>query len=71
MDVGVGGRHSSNTIKLKMLCQKYNKNTIQVETADELRPANFKRAKTIGIVGAASTPEYIIDEVKKKLRQLS
>lgn len=64
----VGSHHSSNTIKLKKLCQKYNKNTVQIETAKDLLPGKFKKASSIGIVGGASTPDILIEEVKQRLK---
>lgn len=66
----VGSHHSSNTIKLKKLCQKYNKNIIQIETAKDLTPAQIKKVKSIGIIGGASTPDILIDEVKRKLKNI-
>lgn len=65
----VGSHHSSNTIKLKKLCQKYNKNTVQIETAKDLKPSRFQRVKSIGIIGGASTPDILIEEVKRKLKR--
>jgi len=65
----VGSHHSSNTIKLKKLCQKYNKNTIQIETARDLKPSYVQKVKSIGIIGGASTPDILIEEVKTKLKR--
>ena len=65
----VGSHHSSNTIKLKKLCQKYNKNTIQIETEKDLTPSQIKKAKSIGIIGGASTPDILIAEVKSKIKK--
>ncbi len=64
----VGSHHSSNTIKLKKLCQKYNKSTMLIETAKDLSPSKFKSASSIGIIGGASTPDILIEEVKQKLK---
>lgn len=66
----VGSRHSSNTNKLKKLCLKYNKNTIQIETARDLTPARLKKVKSVGIIGGASTPDVLIEEVKQKLKEV-
>ncbi|MDD5423733.1 MAG: 4-hydroxy-3-methylbut-2-enyl diphosphate reductase [Candidatus Omnitrophica bacterium] len=67
----VGSHHSSNTIKLKKLCQKYNDNTIQIERAKDLDPKRFKGIKSVGIIGGASTPDILIEEVKKRLKSIS
>lgn len=66
----VGSYHSSNTIKLKKLCLEYNKNTIQIETAKDLLPRHLKKIKSVGIIGGASTPDILIEEVKRKLKEL-
>ncbi len=64
----VGSHHSSNTIKLKKLCLEYNTNTIQIETDRDLTSRKLKGAKSVGIIGGASTPDILIEEVKKKLK---
>ncbi len=64
----VGSHHSSNTIKLKKLCLKYNGNTIQIEGAKDLNPGKYKNVKSVGIIGGASTPDILIEEVRKKLK---
>lgn len=77
----VGSHHSSNTIKLKKLCLKYNPNTIQIETAGELVGGRLKKpgsdgdnlsdgVKSVGIIGGASTPDILIEEVKGKLKKM-
>lgn len=65
----VGSHHSSNTIKLKKLCLKYNTNTIQIEMAKDLTPRQLKGVKSVGIIGGASTPDILIEEVKRKLKR--
>lgn len=63
----VGDKGSANTIKLKALAEKYNKRTLQIENADELDKTTLKGIETVGIIGGASTPDWIIEEVKSKL----
>lgn len=57
----VGGKHSSNTVKLYEECKKHCK-TIHIETADELSNMTGATEK-IGITAGASTPAAIIKEV--------
>lgn len=66
----VGSHHSSNTIKLKKLCQEYNKNTIQIESARDIGAKRFKGIRSVGIIGGASTPDILIEEVKEKLKKI-
>ncbi|MFH0772037.1 MAG: 4-hydroxy-3-methylbut-2-enyl diphosphate reductase [Candidatus Omnitrophota bacterium] len=67
----VGSQHSSNTIKLKKLCLKYNRNTMQIETAGDFLPRKVKKINSVGIIGGASTPDVLIEEVKNKLKKLN
>lgn len=67
----VGGRHSSNTLKLKSICDRYCKSVL-VENADELRELDLdlNGANFIGISAGASTPGYIIKEVQVTMDEL-
>lgn len=58
----IGGRQSSNTAKLKDVCEKSCR-TFLIETADELPLEALKGADSIGITAGASTPASIIKEV--------
>lgn len=58
----IGGRHSSNTAKLKEVCEPYAQ-TYLIETAAELAALPVKGKMNIGITAGASTPASIIKEV--------
>ena len=58
----IGGRHSSNTCKLRDVCAQYCP-TFHVETADELLSVDFSGMHNVGITAGASTPASIIKEV--------
>ena len=64
----VGGRHSSNTVKLFEVCSRYCK-TYHIENSDELRSLKLPNATNIGITAGASTPAYIIKEVQTKMAE--
>ena len=64
----VGGRHSSNTVKLYEVCSRYCK-TYHIENSDELRTLMLPNADRIGITAGASTPAYIIKEVQTKMAE--
>ena len=66
----VGGKHSSNTKRLTEVCQKITP-THHIETAQELKKSWFKKAKNVGLTAGASTPDWIIKEVKIKLEKLN
>lgn len=58
----IGGKHSSNTVKLYDVCSKHCK-TYHIENADELDTLDLFDAEYIGITAGASTPAHIIKEV--------
>ncbi len=59
----IGGKHSSNTAKLREICALNCERTYHIETADELRHHMIIDAGKIGITAGASTPPDIIKEV--------
>lgn len=60
--VVIGGRHSSNTVKLYNVCSSHCP-TFLVERADELKNIDFSTYATVGVTAGASTPAAIIKEV--------
>lgn len=67
----IGGKNSSNTIKLYEIAQKYCENSICIETADELQIEKISKYEKIGIMAGASTPKESIDNVIKKLEKVN
>lgn len=65
----VGGKNSSNTIKLYNVCSE-NCRSYHVENADELYALNLGNAEKIGITAGASTPAYIIKEVQNTMAEI-
>ncbi len=59
----IGGRHSSNTAKLRDICVANCERTYLIETAAELSKEMIRGAGKIGITAGASTPAEIIKEV--------
>ncbi len=66
----VGGKNSANTRRLQSLCEARGVPTYHIETARELEPGWFTKAETVGITGGASTPDWIIQEIAERLREL-
>ncbi len=64
----VGGRHSSNTCKLRDTGE-VNCPTFLVETADELSSLDLSTYNVIGVTAGASTPSVIIKEVLKSMSE--
>ena len=65
----VGGKNSSNTIKLYNVCCE-NCPSYHIENAQELYALNLKNANKIGITAGASTPAYIIKEVQNTMDEI-
>ena len=66
----VGGKHSANTARLAKLCGELCKKVLHVETAEEVQKENLEEAKNILITAGASTPNWIIQEVAKKVENI-
>ena len=64
----IGGRTSSNTAKLKAVCEP-NCLTYLIETAEELQDIALCDVKSIGVTAGASTPDSIIKEVIKTMSE--
>ena len=64
----IGGRNSSNTQKLFEICKKECKNTYYIQTVKDLDLTSFRSVDNVGITAGASTPNKIIEEVQKNVR---
>lgn len=64
----IGGKHSSNTCKLKDVCAD-NSKTFLIETADELKDIDLTSYFHIGVTAGASTPAGIIKEVLNSMSE--
>ncbi len=59
--VVIGGRESSNTQKLRHICEE-ECDTVLIQTVDELDKQVLVGRRQIGVTAGASTPAYIIKE---------
>jgi 4-hydroxy-3-methylbut-2-enyl diphosphate reductase len=65
----VGGYSSANTNRLAEICKSIQPNTHHIEVAAELDSVWFSGVKRVGVTAGASTPEWIIDDVVKKIKE--
>lgn len=65
----IGGRHSSNTAKLRDVCAQ-SCTTYLIEKAEEIPSQAVKKAVSIGITAGASTPASIIKEVLDTMTEI-
>ena len=64
----IGSFNSANSKRLTQLALNNNEKVFQVTCADEIDPKWFKDAESVGISAGASTPDYLIEEVKNKIK---
>jgi 4-hydroxy-3-methylbut-2-enyl diphosphate reductase len=65
----VAGRHSSNGKVLFEITRRENPKTYFIEDVPELDPRWFEHAETVGITGATSTPQWLMENVKKAIEE--
>ena len=65
-----GGRQSSNAQVLFDVCKKQNERSYFVSTPEELNPEWFSGIETVGICGATSTPQWLMEKLAERIRQL-
>jgi 4-hydroxy-3-methylbut-2-enyl diphosphate reductase len=68
--VVVGGKNSANTTQLANLCRSLKVKTFHIETAGEIEDGWFTGSKKVGITAGASTPDWLISEVEKRIRDI-
>ena len=66
----VAGRKSSNGKVLFEIAREENRRTFFVEDENELAPEWFDAAETVGVSGATSTPQWLMERVKKRIEAL-
>ena len=66
----IGGKHSSNTLKLFEIANKNCKESILIETYEELNINMLKKYNKVGIMAGASTPKQSIDSVVEILSKI-
>ena len=66
----VGGKNSSNTKQLFNIA-KENTEAYLVESEDEIQKKWFKNKKLCGISAGASTPEWLVEKIISKIKDLT
>lgn len=67
----IGDKKSSNTQKLCDISRKHCPLTFKVETSLDLPQIDVEKIKKIGISAGASTPDWVIEEVIRKMSELN
>jgi len=64
----IGGKHSSNTKQLLHICLQECEDSYLVESVEDLNKEWFDGKKVCGISAGASTPDWIIEDIVKKIQ---
>jgi 4-hydroxy-3-methylbut-2-enyl diphosphate reductase len=67
----LGGRESANTRRLAEVSRKAKAKTHHIETPEEINPRWLKQDTKVGIASGASTPDWIIRQILKKIEEIS
>lgn len=66
----IGGRHSSNSVKLLAVCQEQCEKSFLIETEDEIDEKDLVGAEQVGVTAGASTPDWLIRKVVDHLEEI-
>ncbi len=66
----IGGRHSSNSVKLLAVCKEQCAKSFLIETEEEINAADLIDVETVGVTAGASTPNWLIEKIVKHLEVL-
>jgi (E)-4-hydroxy-3-methyl-but-2-enyl pyrophosphate reductase len=64
----IGGKHSSNSVKLLAVCKEKCERSFLIETPAEINPADLRGAQRVGVTAGASTPNWLIEQVVARLK---
>jgi 4-hydroxy-3-methylbut-2-enyl diphosphate reductase len=67
----IGGRHSSNSVKLLAVCKEQCEKSFLIETEAEIDAADLAGVEKVGVTAGASTPKWLIDKVVKHLESFA
>jgi 4-hydroxy-3-methylbut-2-enyl diphosphate reductase len=66
----IGGKHSSNSIKLLAVCKEQCEKSFLIETPEEIDAADVRGAERVGVTAGASTPNWLIEQVVARLNEI-
>jgi 4-hydroxy-3-methylbut-2-enyl diphosphate reductase len=66
----IGGKNSSNTTKLYKIAKKVQPKTYHIETDNDIQADWFEGAQKVGLIGGSSTPDFLIDLVDRRVKNL-
>ncbi len=70
MIIFVSGKNSSNGKMLYSICKNINDHTYFISNEDEINVDWFKGVNNVGICGATSTPQWLMERIKKAIDRI-
>lgn len=67
----VAGKKSSNGKVLFSQCRKVNENAYLIEKPDEIQASWLQSKSSVGICGATSTPKWLMEQCKDKIKDIA
>jgi 4-hydroxy-3-methylbut-2-enyl diphosphate reductase len=66
----IGGKHSSNSLKLLSVCKEQCEKSFLIETPEEINAEDLRGASRVGVTAGASTPNWLIEQVVARLKEI-
>ena len=66
----IGGKNSSNSKELYAKCKEFGVESYFIQSEEQLQKEWFNGKEKIGVTAGASTPDYLIDEVVEKIKEI-
>src|SRR5256714_8929666 len=66
----IGGKHSSNSLKLLSVCKEQCEKSFLIETPEEINAEDLHDAERVGVTAGASTPDWLIEQVVARLHEI-
>ena len=66
----IGGKHSSNSLKLLSVCKEQCERSFLIETPGEIDAGALRGVARVGVTAGASTPNWLIQQVVARLREI-
>jgi 4-hydroxy-3-methylbut-2-enyl diphosphate reductase len=57
-------------VKLLAVCKEQCEKSFLIETADEINPQDLEGVERVGVTAGASTPNWLIEQVVARLREI-
>ena len=67
----IGGLNSSNSKELYAKAKEYGIESYFIQSAEQLKEEWFIGKEKIGVTAGASTPDYLIDEVEERIKEMT